>query len=265
MASRREVIKPGPIDGSLLTRQAQHISQQVWNVDENRLLRPRRCCHVADGRPPPAIVPLLIRAGFYGVSRVGTFQYNQGLISALVERWRPETHTFHFPQGECTIILQDVAMQLGLRCDGLVVTGYTNFNYKLLCRELLGVVPSDHVLAGQRVSMLWLSDQFNVTPHANAPQMYLEQYARAYILRLIGGYLMPDKTSTHCCLMYLNMLRDFDACGAYSWGSAVLSYLYRELCKATKPDTQDIGGCLSLLHLWAWDRFPKLAPSMPPP
>ncbi|MBA0765808.1 hypothetical protein Gotri_014945 [Gossypium trilobum] len=35
--------------------------------------------------------------------------------------WRPETHTFHLPCGECTITLEDVALQLGLPMDGLVI------------------------------------------------------------------------------------------------------------------------------------------------
>ncbi|MFQ6624370.1 hypothetical protein Gotur_004307, partial [Gossypium turneri] len=42
---------------------------------------------------------------------------------ALVERWRPETHTFHLSCGECTVTLEDVALQLGLPIDGNAITG----------------------------------------------------------------------------------------------------------------------------------------------
>jgi len=35
-----------------------------------------------------------------------------------MDRWRPETHTFHLPVGEMTITLQDVALLLGLPCAG---------------------------------------------------------------------------------------------------------------------------------------------------
>ena len=45
------------------------------------------------------------------------------LLTAFVDRWRPETHTFHLPCGEMTVTLQDVAMILGLPLDGLPVTG----------------------------------------------------------------------------------------------------------------------------------------------
>ncbi|MFQ6651823.1 hypothetical protein Gotur_023996 [Gossypium turneri] len=40
------------------------------------------------------------------------------VISPLVERWRPEMHTFYLPCSECTITLEDVALQLGLRVNG---------------------------------------------------------------------------------------------------------------------------------------------------
>ncbi|KAL4350316.1 hypothetical protein AHAS_Ahas10G0129800 [Arachis hypogaea] len=51
------------------------------------------------------------------------FKLDKLLISAFVERWRPETHTFHMPFRECTIILQDVAYQFGLSIDGHAVSG----------------------------------------------------------------------------------------------------------------------------------------------
>ena len=44
------------------------------------------------------------------------------LLSAFVDRWRPETHTFHLPCGEVTITMQDVVMILGLPLEGNAVT-----------------------------------------------------------------------------------------------------------------------------------------------
>ena len=42
------------------------------------------------------------------------FQLDRSLLTALVDRWRPETHTFHLPCGEMAPTLQDVAYLLGL-------------------------------------------------------------------------------------------------------------------------------------------------------
>ena len=39
---------------------------------------------------------------------------NPCAITTLVDRWRPETHTFHFFAGEMTVTLQDVTMITGL-------------------------------------------------------------------------------------------------------------------------------------------------------
>lgn len=44
------------------------------------------------------------------------------LVSAFVERWYPETNSFHFPWGEVTITLHDVQMIMGLPIDGVEMT-----------------------------------------------------------------------------------------------------------------------------------------------
>ncbi|RYR28736.1 hypothetical protein Ahy_B01g052898 [Arachis hypogaea] len=71
------------------------------------------------------IIPYLERAGLYHLARLNSewFWLDEPLVSAFVERWRPETHTFHLPFRECTVTLQDVAFQLGLPVDGEAVSG----------------------------------------------------------------------------------------------------------------------------------------------
>ena len=66
-------------------------------------------CHSMP-EPHPTIVPIIQEAGFGGVAKLRHLKVDHGLMTALVERCRPETHTFHFPTGECTITLQDVSL-----------------------------------------------------------------------------------------------------------------------------------------------------------
>ena len=51
----------------------------------------------------------------------GLVQLDRSLLTALVDRWRPETHTFHLPCGEMTPTLQDVAYLFGLPIVGEAV------------------------------------------------------------------------------------------------------------------------------------------------
>lgn len=43
------------------------------------------------------------------------------LLSCLVDRWRPETHTFHFRWGEMAPTLEDVSFLLGLPLAGSAI------------------------------------------------------------------------------------------------------------------------------------------------
>ena len=50
---------------------------------------------------------------------------NHGAMTALIDRWRPETHSFHLSCGEMTVTLEDMAMISGLPINGEALTGTT--------------------------------------------------------------------------------------------------------------------------------------------
>ena len=81
----------------------------------------------------PPIRSYVIQSDFYGLYYIGHVTLDLGLITGLVERWRPEAHTFHLLVGEMTITLQDVAIILGLRIHGPLVTGICDFDVLSLC------------------------------------------------------------------------------------------------------------------------------------
>ncbi|KAJ7945734.1 serine/threonine-protein phosphatase 7 long form-like [Quillaja saponaria] len=198
-------------------------------------------------------------AGFGGVIRVGFISLDWHLVTALVERWRPETHTFHLPHGEATITLQDVSILFGLPVDGEPVSGLVGADVATECERLLGIVPPATAVKGNTLKMSWLGLTFQNFP-ADGDDITAQRYARAYILQLMGGLLFTSKTSTHVHICFLSLLENLYAAGQYSWGSASLAWLYREMCHATHLDASEIAGPLILLQVWAWERLPFLAP-----
>ncbi|QHO23596.1 uncharacterized protein DS421_12g364910 [Arachis hypogaea] len=91
------------------------------DFERPRLLLPLRVSHTLP--PPDAIVPYLVEVGFNDTVLLRDFTFDNSPISALVERWRPEMHTFHLSWGEVTITLQDVAYHLGLCAHGNPIGG----------------------------------------------------------------------------------------------------------------------------------------------
>ncbi|KAH7832900.1 hypothetical protein Vadar_001186 [Vaccinium darrowii] len=100
-----------------------------------------RCEREFRALPPPSapIVELVRQAGFFGLLNMQYMQLDLALLTALVERWRPETHTFHLTSGEATVTLQDVEIITGLPVDGRPVTGSTDLNWEQMVRDLLGL------------------------------------------------------------------------------------------------------------------------------
>ncbi|KAK4478456.1 hypothetical protein RD792_013931, partial [Penstemon davidsonii] len=260
-------IHPGPVDPSVLILQNEHRSTQIWHDIELPILTCRRADSCLEGMDnvDDRVLPYLIRTGFYGVYRIGKIKTDWPLITALVERWRVETHTFHMRIGEATITLQDVEVLLGLPIDGWAVTSSDLprpiEEWQELCGELFGVIPAANEFDGQFLKLTLFMDKFTELP-ADANLVSVEYHARARILAMIGGIVLPNKSGNMVSCKYIPLLRDINMIGSYSWGSAALAVLYHELCGATNPDTKQIGGCLTLLQIWAWERISCMRPQI---
>ncbi|KAL5127800.1 Serine/threonine-protein phosphatase 7 long form [Glycine soja] len=197
-------IKSGPIDADVLWMQPKHVSKHVWNGEEDRKLHIRRVVPTYQGEEqiPEQIFPFLLQSGFAWIIKMGYLKINASLISALIERWRLETHTFHMRCGECTITLQDVSVLLGISVDDLSLIGPTNLDWADLCEELLGVRPQEDEIRGSVVKLSWLAHHFAQINNDDDEEQ-VRKFARAWILRFIGGVLFVDKSSNKVLLRWL--------------------------------------------------------------
>ncbi|XP_025612097.1 protein MAIN-LIKE 1-like [Arachis hypogaea] len=216
-------------------------------------------------------VPYLQMAGLYHLARLNDrwFRLDEPLVSAFVERWRPETHTFHMPFGECTITLQDVAYQLGLPVDGHYVSGcLTDFHLYIeggrpawqWFHELLGVLPPENQVQKFAVNCTWFQETFGECPDG-ADEETVRRFARAYIMMLLGTQLFADKSGNHIHIRWLPYVARLEEMGGYSWGSAALAWLYRCMCRVTNRHVVKLAGPLQLLQSWIFWRFPSFRPT----
>ncbi|KAL0423933.1 UNVERIFIED_CONTAM: Serine/threonine-protein phosphatase 7 long form [Sesamum radiatum] len=265
----------GPRDGTVLSQQSQHRSDEILDGDIDEVLQAKR----ADGKfwrnlreqdLPIRVQQILHQIGFYGVYRCGRIQYDCHLITALVERWRSETHSFHFRVGEATITLQDVQVIWGLPIDGEPVLGTdlerSSVQWQEYCMQYIGFAPEEGALKGSRLQVKAIIDHMShvhITP--DTPHLTVVQYARAVALLLLGGTMCPDSSGNLVSLLYFAKLEDIEAARNYSWGSAVLAFLYRELCNASEKGKAAIGGALQLVQIWAWSRIIPLCPGLGAP
>ncbi|KAL9678324.1 hypothetical protein QQ045_016168 [Rhodiola kirilowii] len=87
---------------------------------------------------------------------------------------------------------------------------------------------------------------------------------------MLGSSLFPDSSGSEISLHFLPKLADLDSLSSYSWGGAVLAYLYHSLCNACELKATQLSGCAILLQLWAWEhmitgRPRRLAQAAQPP
>ncbi|CAD6337282.1 unnamed protein product [Miscanthus lutarioriparius] len=247
-------VGPSEVSSTLLNPKINHRSDAIFGDQAVEQLKLR---HHKPLKFHERYRPYLRDAGLLGLAQICQKmpQLDKALITALVERWRPETHSFHLASGEITVTLQDVAMLFALPIDGRPVCSTTDHDYAQVVLDCLGQDARGPAMPGKSfLHYKWLKKNFYELPE-EADDMTVERHVRAYILSLLCGVLFPDGTG-RMSLIYLPLIADLSRVSTYSWGSAVLAFLYRSLCSvASSHNIKNIGGSLLLLQLWSWERF----------
>ncbi|KAG7578774.1 Aminotransferase-like plant mobile domain [Arabidopsis thaliana x Arabidopsis arenosa] len=243
---------PGPLKDIVLYDQEKHVSSAVWDGQERGALR----CHehtskLGEWKLKPKQIELVERAGFGFLRRIPAISLDNPLISALVERWRRETNTFHFTIGEMTVTLEDIALLLGLGIDGKPVIGVTYTTCSAICERYLGEAPASNYASGGMVKLSWLKEKFSEC-EVDASFEKVERCTRAYLLYLVGSTIFSTTTGNKVPVMYLPLFEDFDDAGTFAWGAAALAFLYRALGNASVKSQSTICGCLTLLQCWSY-------------
>ncbi|QHN83299.1 uncharacterized protein DS421_20g703570 [Arachis hypogaea] len=131
------------------------------------------------------------------------------------------------------------------------------------CLMNFGVIPTASECRGSFIKLTWLRNvKYGIILITHEA---MEHYTRCHIMSLFGTTLFADKSGAGMHWKFLPLLRDIPRIRTYSWGSACLAHLCRSLCWATQYDYKDLDGPLALLHVWAWERMPFLAPIRRPP
>ncbi|WVZ62972.1 hypothetical protein U9M48_012658 [Paspalum notatum var. saurae] len=169
------------------------------------------------------------------------------LLTALVDRWRPETHTL-----EMTITLEDTAMILVLsmnvrpQCVAGSSSGFVWYSTTGACGKgpchLINVNCTVHCRKTSGVTTGWLRQHFGVCP-ADAGPAVVERHARAWLWYLLACFLLPI------------LDQPWAAIATYSWAFCTLGHMYRQLCDGCqrREKSSSIGGCLYLLQEWAFE------------
>ncbi|CAN1128571.1 Protein MAIN-LIKE 2 [Linum perenne] len=124
------------------------------------------------------------------------------LVTALIKRWRPETNTFHLVPGEATITLEDVEVLTGLPTTG------------------------PNAIQGRTVRVAWVKRLFDWLSDGASGEV-ITYHTRAYTWVLVAGVLLADRNGDHIPVHLLQLIGNPRVASTYSWGSAVLAWLYK--------------------------------------
>lgn len=261
-------IPGGPHDASVIPSFAGHVATRIWDGDERNVLkchtRSNACTTLVDWRGSLS-AELRAKIDATGLAHLPFCMFkhiDMPLISAFVERWQPDTNSFHLPFGEMTIMLHDVWQILRIPIDGRLVSAQGNseqMQFDFI--ELFGVTlpkllapPNPHWGGGGV-----LVD--SIVDFCDDPQRPPNIHLVGWMLLMLGTSLFVDKSGNKIRASNILEVKDgVTHISDYSWGSAALAYLYRQLGIASRSSCASICGCLTLLQAWIYEYFPCFRP-----
>ncbi|KAK9733107.1 hypothetical protein RND81_04G043900 [Saponaria officinalis] len=242
-------VNGGPSHFNVLRSFGGHVAFSSWSNPEN--LRGWIKCYERPGclvqmngiQLSDTVSRRVSESGIRHLSRCMTTNLDDNLISAFVERWQPDTNTFHMPFGEISIMLHDVYHILGIRVDGrkVFVNGQAEEE-----DEEESFRREDECLKTRVATFLAIDIEDVVPPIYKGGGLLTQKLRtvvetgnehdslRAYLLMLLGQTLFVDKSGDRVIARILVLLEDLSVVSEYAWGAATLAYLYRQLGTASR-------------------------------
>ncbi|XP_065851053.1 protein MAINTENANCE OF MERISTEMS-like [Euphorbia lathyris] len=260
----KDPILGGPFDGAVIPSFLGHVACAIWGGQDRGVLR----CHTRSGYcsklrlwysgSSRTIQLRMESSGIFHLPGIMHSHIDAALIMTFVERWQPDTSSFHMPFSEMSILMHDMWEILRIPVDGAMVTADASINELKVCvMDLFGMTRAELDVGHYSSGGIRAASVMDYCRGDRIP----ETQAIAWTWLMLGSTLFVDKSGDHIRPSCLLEVQD-SAAGAVglSWGSAVLAYLYCHLGIASRGDCGQMTGCLTLLQSWIYEYFPCFRP-----
>ena len=188
-----------------------------------------------------SVKALVDQAGFGAfIPTLSSTQHDHAVVTALAERWRDSTSSFHLIFDEATMTPLDFSALTGLRVGGDPIPFDSGIGRdEAALRWFLGFVPT-------REGETSTYGQFKMTGlGVPTDEEDAARKARCYLLYLFGASLYPNRRN-RVHLSYLGGLRDFARAAKYDWGGAALGSCYAFMSAVSRRKGTGISGLWSV-------------------
>ncbi|KAL2900727.1 Protein MAIN-LIKE 1, partial [Bienertia sinuspersici] len=263
----------GPANGTVIPSFNGHVARLLWLETEDQGVlkchsREKTCRNLASWRTKMSeeACNRLNGSWLAQLSMAMLPHIDAPLISAFVERWQPDTNSFHLPFGEMTIMLHDVWYILRIPIEGHLVDDQSSIDaLKGHVAELFGMSIGDLTGGPDGGESHWAGRGVSITSidyfcRRRQPTRCDETKLTGWLFLLLGCTLFVDKSGNKIRSRDIVEALEPDSIHEFSWGSAALAYLYRQLGMASRYSCLGIAGCLTLLQCRIYEYFPCFRP-----